>query len=132
MELTLIRKEFTPESTIGELYWNNMFCCFTLEDTVRAQKIKHKTAIPQGRYEIVVNFSNRFKRLMPLLLSVPNFEGIRIHAGNTAEDTSGCILLGDSKAKNFIGQSRIAYNRFLRELQAELKKGKVFINIIHQ
>ncbi len=130
MKIVLIRDQFTDKSTIGKLYIDNLFYCHTLEDVVRNEKIKHETAIPYGKYELVVNWSNRFKRQMPLLINVPNFEGIRIHSGNTDKDTSGCILLGETRSKDFIGQSRLAYNRFLKDLQTALKTGKVFIEII--
>ena len=130
MNIVLIRDQFTDKSTIGKLYIDNLFYCHTLEDVVRDEKIKHETAIPYGKYEVVVNWSNRFKRQMPLLINVPNFEGIRIHSGNTDKDTSGCILLGETRSKDFIGQSRLAYNRFLKDLQTALKTGKVFIEII--
>ena len=90
MELTLTRTDFTNDSTIGELSVNGKFECFTLEDKVRPVKIKGMTAIPAGAYEVVINFSERFQRPLPLLLNVPNFDGIRIHAGNTAKDTEGC------------------------------------------
>jgi len=130
MKIVLIRDQFTDKSTIGKLYIDNLFYCHTLEDVVRNEKIKHETAIPYGKYELVINWSNRFKRQMPLLINVPNFEGIRIHSGNTDKDTSGCILLGETRSKDFIGQSRLAYNRFLKDLQTALKTGKVFIEII--
>jgi hypothetical protein len=70
-----------------------------LEDTVREKKIAGKTAIPEGTYQVIVNRSPKFKRDLPLLLDVPNFEGIRIHRGNTVKDTSGCILVGENKVK---------------------------------
>ena len=66
-------------------------------------KIKGKTAIPAGKYEVVVTMSNRFKRLMPLLLDVEGFDGIRIHGGNSHDDTDGCLLI----AKNRISDTYI-------------------------
>ena len=130
MNIVLIRDQFTEKSTIGKLYIDNLYYCHTLEDVVRDEKIKHEPAIPYGKYEVVISWSNRFKRQMPLLINVPNFEGVRIHSGNTDKDTSGCILLGETRSKDFIGQSRLAYNRFLKDLQTALKTGKVFIEII--
>lgn len=97
--LTLKRVYPTDDYTIGELYIEGEYFCDTLEDTVREKKIAGKTAIPYGKYEVIVNRSPRFKRELPLLLDVPNFTGIRIHRGNDAEDTSGCILVGENKVK---------------------------------
>lgn len=106
MELTLIRKYFNKDSTIGELFIDNKFYCHVLEDKdrlltssmtlddIKQIKIKSQTAIPTGKYEVVVNYSPRFKQDMPLLLEVPGFEGIRIHVGNKNEDTDGCLLVG--------------------------------------
>src|SRR2546423_440555 len=94
MQLQLKRKTFTDKSTIGELAVNGVFECFTLEDVVRPEKIKRETAIPAGRYEIAITFSDKFQKFLPLLLNVPNYEGVRIHSGNRPEDTEGCILVG--------------------------------------
>ena len=99
MELKVIRKEFTDSSTIGEMWIDNTFFCYTLEDVKREVKIYGETCIPYGRYKVIVNMSNRFKVMMPLLLDVPQFEGIRIHKGNKAIDTHGCILVGLDKTK---------------------------------
>jgi hypothetical protein len=129
MKLNLIRKEFTTISTIGDLLIDGKFYCYTLEDMYRDKKIKKVTAIPYGTYEVIINFSDRFQKPMPLLLNVPNFEGIRIHNGSTADHTEGCILLGFTKSKDFIGNSKLAFNQFMPKLQAGLKTGKVFITI---
>ena len=132
MILTLIRKEFTTISTIGDLLIDGKFYCYTLEDMYRDKKIKKVTAIPYGTYEVIINFSNRFQKPMPLLLNVPNFEGIRIHNGNTADHTEGCLLLGFTKSKDFVGNSKSAFNSFMPKLQAGLKTGKVFITIFRE
>lgn len=103
----LIREEFTTESTVGKLYFRLSdrdswtWLCWTLEDVVReipgqpviAWKVKRETAIPRGTYTMCVTRSNRFGVDLPLLLDVPGFDGIRIHGGNTAADTEGCILV---------------------------------------
>lgn len=107
MLIEIIRDNFTPQSTTGRLYADGHFICFTLEDPVRDAKIKHKTAIPEGEYKATVNVSPRFGRMMVLLLDVPNFIGVRIHSGNTAQDTSGCILVAENRGANRIwGKSR--------------------------
>ena len=132
--MTLVRFRHTDESTIGSLrLWEGTtFTCFTLEDTVREPgvKVKGKTAIPAGEYQVIVNFSDRFQRPMPLLLNVQNFEGVRIHKGNVASQTEGCILLGMSLAgENRIGESKKAFDAFFPILQAALETDKVFIRI---
>ena len=87
--------------TIGKLYIDGVYYCDTLEDKVRdltkEEKVKHETAIPEGAYNVIVNVSPRFKRELPRLIDVPHFDGILIHRGNTAKDTSGCILVGENK-----------------------------------
>ena len=120
MKLKLIRKYKCPNYTIGHLYINDKYFCDTLEDTVRElnsieDKIKHKTAIPKGKYKVVVTMSPRFKRLLPLLLNVPFFEGIRIHRGNDENDTSGCIIVGENKIKGKVINSTY-YEKKLVEL----------------
>lgn len=129
MILELKRKIFTDDSTIGELSIDGVFFCYTLEDKVRDAKIYGITAIPYGKYEMIVSFSNRFKQYMPLLLKVPEFEGIRIHAGNKSADTEGCILVGSSKSLNFIGKSRVTYRSLFAKIKLAVKKEKLFINI---
>jgi hypothetical protein len=118
MQITVKRLHKTDTSTIGELLIDGIFECYTLEDIERQVKIKAETAIPKGTYKVIINQSNRFKRLMPLLLNVPNFEGVRIHAGNTNHDTEGCILVGRTRSKDFIGQSRKAYDKLFKKMQA--------------
>jgi hypothetical protein len=130
MNLKLVRKTFTEESTIGELSVNGKFECFTLEDKVRAVKIHGRTAIPEGIYEVIISFSDKFRKQLPLLLNVPNFAGIRIHSGNTAADTEGCILVGTTKGNNAISSSRIAFNALFPKLQAALQKEKIFIEVV--
>lgn len=129
MELFLKRLHKTEKSTIGELKINNIFACYTLEDVERKEKIAGQTAIPKGRYEIAITYSNRFKKFMPLLLNVPKFSGIRIHAGNTAKDTLGCILVGKNRSENQISNSRLAYESLFDRLKNASKKEKIFITI---
>jgi len=132
MLLELFRRWKTPYETIGELYIDGVYFCYTLEDAIRDKKIPNETAIPCGRYEVITNYSVRFKRVMPLILNVPGFTGVRIHAGNTKADTSGCILLGNTKGEDFIGGSRHAMKAFMSRLQEGLKSGKVFITIFRE
>lgn len=130
MELTLVRDPSSLVSTIGRLAIDGIFECWTLEDVVRdGPKIPGKTAIPAGRYEVVVTFSQRFQRPLPLLLGVPHFTGVRIHPGNTDADTEGCILVGRTKGENFIGESRSAFSLLFLKLQQAVQREKVFIEI---
>lgn len=103
MKLKVERRFLKPEYTIGRLEVDGKYFCDTLEDQVRdlsrEKKVPGQTAIPVGKYEVIVNISPRFKRKLPRLLNVPGFEGILIHRGNTPEDTAGCILVGENKAK---------------------------------
>jgi hypothetical protein len=132
VQLQLVRKVFSDNSTIGELSVEGEFECFTLEDVVREKKIKGETAIPAGTYEIAVTFSNKFKKLLPLLMNVPNFEGVRIHSGNKPEDTEGCILVGQTKAEDFVGNSRAAFAPLFQKIQNVITNQKVFIEITEQ
>jgi hypothetical protein len=129
MILEIKRKIFTDDSTIGELSIDGVFVCYTLEDKVRDVKIQNVTAIPYGKYETIINFSNRFQQYMPLLLKVPGFEGVRLHTGNKSADTEGCILVGSSKSLNFIGSSRVTYKSLFARMKLAAKKEKIFINI---
>ena len=117
MVITIKRLYKTDTSVIGELLVNGVFECFTLEDIERPVKIKGETAIPRGTYRVIINESNRFKRQLPLLLNVPGFEGVRIHSGNSNHDTEGCILVGQTRNKNYIGQSRKAFDKLFKKMQ---------------
>jgi len=129
MKILLKRLHKTSNSTIGELSIDGKFECYTLEDVERESKIYGKTAIPKGTYEIVMTMSNRFKVVLPLLLNVKNYEGVRIHAGNSAKDTEGCILLGQTRSIDFIGNSKMALAKFLQKLKTGLNNGKVYLTI---
>ena len=113
MKLTLKRNFKGPDYTIGKLYIDGHYFCDTLEDTVRTsgEKIKGKTAIPAGDYKVIKSYSPRFKKILPEILDVPGFAGVRIHAGNTAKDTDGCLLLGLNKTKGAVldSQTTMAY-----------------------
>lgn len=120
MNIEVRRKHTTPYSTTGEMYIDGKFFAYTLEDPVRDKKVQDKTAIWPGTYDMIWNYSTRFKKEMPLVLDVPEFTGIRIHAGNTASDTTGCILVGNKLGKDYVGESKAAFDAF----QAKTKDAK--------
>lgn len=131
MRLKLVRDNYTKDSTIGSLFIDNVFECYVLEDPVRRFKLPSITAIPSGVYDIDITMSARFKVEMPILLDVPGYTGIRIHPGNTARDTKGCLLPGRSKGENVIYQSRRAYDElFLKLRNAKVMGEKIVIEII--
>lgn len=117
MKIEVKRLHRTSNSTIGELTIDGKFECYTLEDVERNVKIKGETAIPKGTYKVIINQSNRFKRLLPLLIGVPNFEGVRIHAGNSNHDTEGCILVGQNRSLDYITKSRKAFDSLFKKMQ---------------
>lgn len=135
MELKLRRIAKRPTYTIGNLYNGDHLLCNTLEDTWRdlnkVKKVKGKTAIPEGRYRIIMAYSQRFGREMPLLCDVPQFVGILIHAGNTDEDTEGCILVGENKVVGKVVNSRYHAQIVSEMINDAIDNGeKVYITII--
>ena len=118
MKLVLKRAPSSDKSTIGRLYIDGVEFCRTLEDVVRDKKIPGETAIPAGTYQVKITYSPRFKRDLPLLIDVPGFEGVRIHTGNVAANTEGCILVGKSAGQDIIWQSQMAFNELFAKLKA--------------
>lgn len=134
MELLLQRLYLKPTYTIGRLYIDGVRFCDTLEDRVRdltrETKVPGHTAIPAGRYELIVNRSPRFKRNLPRLLNVPGFEGILIHRGNTDDDTAGCILVGENREPGRMVNSTPYELELTRLLSEARQRGeKSFITI---
>ena len=141
MKLTLRRTKFFEHTTIGRLYLDEHFLMYTLEDKDRSicsdtpldeiarVKVQNETAIPYGTYEIRMTYSNRFKKLMPELIDVPGFTGIRIHPGNNRKDTAGCILPGLVNAGDKLVNSKLAYANVITVITEALKRGKLFITI---
>lgn len=130
MEITVKRIAKKQAYTIGKMYIDGAYFCDTLEDRVRdltkEAKVPGKTAIPTGKYPVIINFSPRFKKNLPLLMNVPYFSGVRIHSGNTAEDTEGCILVGENKAVGKVLNSRTTFTRLMERLQ---KADKIYITV---
>ena len=141
MNIILNRIAKKAKYTIGKLYINDKYFCDTLEDTDRgltqsmteqqigSKKVYGKTAIPTGTYRIIISYSNKFKKQMPLLLNVPGFAGIRIHSGNTEKDSLGCILVGKNKAVGKVLESRDTYSKLFSILQEANKKETIKITI---
>ena len=121
MKLKLNRIYKAETYTIGKLYVDGVYFCDTLEDKVREDGVKvfGETAIPKGTYNVLITYSNRFKRDMPLLQNVPMFDGIRIHAGNTDKDTHGCILVGKNTIKGKVTASSMTYERLFEMLKQQ-------------
>lgn len=148
MKLLLERFEFTEKSTIGHLYKEvpqadgsieYEWLCYVLEDKCRQEfgkqfgagtKVYGETAIPYGTYEVIVNMSPKFNKLLPRLLNVPFYDGILMHSGNTAKDTHGCLLCAMDKGDDQVLNSRKAMDTVIMPTLTEaLKKEKVYIEI---
>nr|DAM70788.1 MAG TPA: hypothetical protein [Caudoviricetes sp.] len=143
MEIQVNRIARKDGYTIGRMSLYNEYFCDTLEDTDRglnatmsvneilSKKRKGITAIPTGKYDVILTFSPRFKRVLPLLLSVKGYEGVRLHAGNTNKDTEGCLLVGENKVKGQVLNSRATLERLMSVLlECEKRKEKISITIV--
>ena len=120
MLITVKRCIFEDDTTIGVMKFDGKFQCFTLEDAIRTTKIAGKTAISKGKYKVTLNFSNRFQKVLPLIMDVPNFSGVRIHSGNTHVDTEGCLLVGNLIINNrSIGESKNAMDKLMLVLRSQ-------------
>ena len=142
MELRLERKYRNNNYCIDKLYINGKYFSDVLEDPdrgltdtmsleeIKKIKIKGNTCIPYGTYNITITYSPRFKKNLPLINNVKGFDGIRIHSGNTPQDTEGCLLLGLNKVKGRVVDSKVTVNKFIDIVQEALNKGeKVTITI---
>lgn len=140
MELTLHRTFLGTKATHGALYIDGVYECLTLEDVVRdlkqdgSGKVQDETAIPAGRYEVIINFSPRFKKQYMRLIDVPFFSGILIHSGNTVADTKGCILVGQQKdSDTHIHGGSVALPLLQAKVQAALDQQEgVWITILNE
>jgi hypothetical protein len=142
-ELRLTRVEFGGSYTIGKLDADGSFFCWTIEDQVRADpnpdtpqneaKVPGKTAIPAGRYRLMITRSPRFRRELPELLKVPGFVGVRIHSGNTADDTEGCIIVGFRRGMGGVFESRPAMQKLQLMIEKAILDGReAWISISEQ
>jgi len=131
MKLEVVRPRVCGATcTIGELLLDGDHECWTLEDVMRPDgiKVQDETAIPNGTYRVIITYSNRFQRDLPLVCDVPNFSGIRIHPGNSASQTSGCLLVGAGKTRDSVTDSRAAFDVLFTKIRNAIERGEeVFI-----
>lgn len=138
MDIKLVRRAYRDAYTIGSLYFDGEYQCDTVEDKDRGlkkndslgkiakTKVYGKTAIPKGTYRVILSWSRAFKQIMPEILDVPGFSGIRIHSGNSADDSLGCIIVGENKVVGKVINSRAAYQRILAKLKHAEECGEDF------
>lgn len=128
MRIVLLRIANRPTYCIGKLYIDGVYFCDTIEDTDRGlddkmteaeilkKKVKGQTAIPTGVYPVYITWSPKYNKPMPLIENVKGYSGIRIHSGNTAKDTEGCLLVGKNKEVGKVLESRKTYNALFQIL----------------
>lgn len=135
MDIEVIRETFESEYTEGKMYLNEEYFCDTLEDTVRIlneyeDKIFGKTAIPMGRYLVELTYSLKFNKVLPEVIGVPYFEGIRIHNGSFPENTEGCILVGEKYKDGMLTNSKKTLSKLMNILNKAVKDGEdIFLSI---
>lgn len=131
MIIKVKRVAFKKDYTIGKLYIDGKYVCDTLEDRdrglddsmneedIKKKKVYGETAIPYGTYKVSITYSNKFKKMLPLIESVKGFSGIRIHSGNTAKDSLGCILVGENKEVGKVINSRKTFDKLFDLIKNE-------------
>lgn len=148
MNLKILRKEFTPTSTLGDFFIDEKRFCHSLEDgdkgltdsmtleEILKIKVKDETAIGYGHYEVILGWSNHFQKMVPHILNVKGFSAVEIHNGSFVSNTRACPLLGYLHSKFPINgsweiyQSVHAFNDFLPLFKAAILKGRVYIDIV--
>ena len=131
MIVTLRRIAFKETYTIGKLYVDGIYVCDTVEDKdrglddsmtvdeIKKKKVYGETAIPYGTYKVSITYSPKFKKNLPLVEGVKGFEGIRIHSGNTAKDSLGCIIVGKNKKVGMALDSRATMEKLMKVLNTK-------------
>lgn len=139
MNIILERKIHNATSTEGNIYIDGKWFCHTIEDVTRAKlgewksenKVYAQTAIPYGKYQVMVTWSNRFKRMLTAILNVPDFSGIRIHNGSTENSSSGCVIVSFKEGGNHnLVNDPAAMNQLCRLVEDAQKTSKVYIDIV--
>lgn len=141
MEIKVVRKYRKADYTIGQVYINGVYFCDSLEDTdrklkntdhlskIQAVKVYGQTAIPLGKYNVSYTYSPKFGKNMPEIMNVPGYSGVRIHVGNFAKDTLGCLLLGKNRAVGCVLDSKFWFNKFMDEYFLPAVRSKELITI---
>lgn len=129
MKIELFRDDMNPERTLGTLYIDEIKIAETCEDADRhledgGEKVYGKTAIPRGLYKVGLSFSHHFKRILPEVLEVPGYSGVRIHGGNSADDTLGCILVGRVRTANGIANCAATLQRIIDMIDEAEENGE--------
>lgn len=135
MEILLIRENFTPDYTEGKLFINGVYICDTIEDCDRGlddkmseeeilkKKVYGKTCIPYGRYKVIIDYSNKYGKMLIHILNVKGFDGIRIHSLNSADSSLGCIGPGKRTAPGWVSKSRYHYEIIHEMVEEALNRG---------
>lgn len=141
MELKIIRSEFQDDRALGKLYINDVLFCHTLEDTdrgltvdssretIKRTKVAKKTCIPYGRYRVILSYSIKLKRYLPLILDVPEYRGIRIHKGSGPKWSSGCPLVGLGRKGSKLIRIIEAENELIERLDTVNHSEAIYITI---
>jgi len=141
MELKIVRSEFQDDRTLGKLYIDDVFFSYVLEDTdrgltvdssretIKRTKVAKKTCIPYGRYRVILSYSTKLKRYLPLILDVPEWRGIRIHKGSGPEWSSGCPLVGFNRKGSKLSKIVEAENELIERLDAVNHSQAIYITI---
>lgn len=131
MKIELIRDDFTDKRTLGKLYVDGNYFGETCEDCDRhlengqEEKVYGETAISRGLYKVVLSHSHHFGRILPEVLDVPGFSGVRIHGGNSAADSLGCVLLGRVRTADGVANCAATVQRLIDMIDAAEEAGEV-------
>ena len=136
MNIVCNRVEVVGNACLGDLYVDGTFFSHTLEDLPREEKLEDETCIPCGEYElgfreVLTPMTKKYRKTRDWfswhleIKDIPNYQYVYIHVGNTADNSSGCVLLGQwkHKEKPFIYNSRVCFKKFYLMVSDHLKQG---------